>query len=244
MMFENIKTLTTMCPECEIERRVQYGARQETVNIKKEKIDVVTKVFYCPEGNHFFSNLEDDEEKSQYVYREYRKRKNLLQPEEVEQIRKKYELSQTAFSIFLGFGVKTIHRYETGAIPDDPHNSFIKLIKDAENFKKHFENVKDKLPINLKLKIEKRLVKLEEVEKQPTLPYRYTEYQVALSSYSDHYLTATQAIASREYPDTHWLTHGFQVTSTMLTATSSEQIESIDEVKITDVGNKELARAA
>lgn len=160
-MFNKIETLTTMCPECEVEKKVQYGINEETINVRKEKINVKAKVFYCPEGNHFFADLEDEEEKTQYVYREYRKRKNLLQPEEVKQIRSKYGLSQEAFSTFLGFGKKTIHRYETGAIPDDPHNSFMKLIKDTDNFQRHFDNVKDNIPDKLKQKIEKRLLELQ-----------------------------------------------------------------------------------
>ena len=184
-MFKTIKTLLAMCPICEAEKEVQYGTNEETLTIKGEKIDVVAKVFYCPKGNHFFSNLEDDEEKIQYVYREYRKRKKLLQPEEIKQIREKYNLSQEAFSLFLGFGRKTIHRYETGAIPDDPHNSFIKLIHDTENFKNHFENIKDKLPDKLKQKIEKLLLK---IEIQPTLPYTYA---VQIDTFLHYYLPAT-----------------------------------------------------
>lgn len=172
-MFKKIKTLTTVCPLCEAERKIHYGTNDETLNVRGEEITVSAKVFYCPQGDHLFSNLEDDESKIQYAFREYRKRKKLLQPEEIIQIRNKYKLSQEAFSIFLGFGKKTIHRYETGAIPDDPHNSFIKFMQDTKNFILQYEQIKDKLTAKLKQKIEKRILELEISESQLSL-YSYT----------------------------------------------------------------------
>lgn len=64
------------------------------------------------------------------------KGKNLPLPEEIKAIRNKYNLTQKAFSILLGFGEKTITRYENGSIQDDTHNLLIKLMDDQETFKK------------------------------------------------------------------------------------------------------------
>ncbi len=165
-MFKKMKALTTVCPICESERKVLYGTNKETINVRGENISVLAKVFYCPDGDHFFANLDDEEEKIQHAFRVFRERNKLLQPEEIKQIRNKYKLSQEAFSAFLGFGKKTIHRYETGAIPDDPHNSFIKLMQDTRNFILQYKQIKGKLNERLRQKIEKRINELESAEFQ------------------------------------------------------------------------------
>lgn len=172
-MFKKIKSLVTMCPECEVEREVQYGTKEETLNIRKENIDVISKVFYCPTGNHFFFDIEDNEERIQFAYREYRKRRNILQPEEIKEIRNKYGLTQQEFSLFLGYGAKTIARYETGAIPDDPHNYFIKLMQDTYSFLTHFHNSKDKLPIKLRQKIESKMSGFRNTQYKFIMPHAY-----------------------------------------------------------------------
>jgi len=159
-----------MCPECEIEREVQYGTKEETLTIRKENIDVTSKVFYCPTGDHFFSDIEDDEEKIQFAYREYRKRKNILQPEEIKKLRDKYGLSQQEFSLFLGYGAKTINRNEKGAIPDDSHNNLIKLVQDIDSFIVHFDNVKSKLSIKLQQKIVSKLTEFGKIHSKLISP--------------------------------------------------------------------------
>jgi putative zinc finger/helix-turn-helix YgiT family protein len=170
-MFKQIKTIKTMCPECQMDRQVQYGTIEENVSLRGENIKVLSKIFYCPEGDHYFSNFEDEEEKIQFVYREFRKRRNILQPEEIVNIRKKYGLSQSEFCLFLGYGKKTLARYETGAIPDDSHNNFIKLVEDTDSFQTHFNNIKSRLPVKLKRKIEKRLLELQTKEIQASSIY-------------------------------------------------------------------------
>ena len=245
-MFKSIKTLTTICPICEAEKTVQYGTNKETLTVRGEKIDVVAKVFYCPDENHFFSILDDDEAKIQNVYREYRKRRKLLQPEEIKEIREKYKLSQDSFSLFLGFGKKTIARYETGAIQDDGHNNFIKLMQDTESFQKQFNNVKDNLSSKLKQKIEKRLLERKVAEKQLSLPHTYaTQYEMLASC--NYFLTAGQATALREEDQyTVWRAPSFQTSLNMYKWISSVQvnIESADEVKIKDKDQRGLALAA
>ena len=178
-MFKKIKSLTTMCPECEVEREVEYGEREETLNVRKENINVVSKVFYCSTGDHYFSDIEDDEEKIQFAYREYRNRKNILQPEQIKEIRDKYGLSQQEFSLFLGYGAKTITRYENGAIPDDSHSYFMKLMQDTDSFNTHFHNVKSELPIKLRQKIESRTTEFNETPSALIMPQTYAAYFTA-----------------------------------------------------------------
>ena len=77
-MFKVLKTIRKTCPICEAERELQFGNRNETLRINDEVITVKTKVYFCPIGKHYFHDIDDEEEKFQKAYREYRKRKNLL----------------------------------------------------------------------------------------------------------------------------------------------------------------------
>ena len=77
-MFKVLKTVKKTCPICETERELQFGSQNETLRINDEVITVKTKVYFCPIGKHYFHDIDDEEEKFQKAYREYRKRKNLL----------------------------------------------------------------------------------------------------------------------------------------------------------------------
>jgi putative zinc finger/helix-turn-helix YgiT family protein len=161
------------CPICETERDLQYGRKSEIFKVRGEEITVESKVYYCPEGDHYFSDIEDEEQKFQNAYREYRNRKNLLQPEEIKQIREKYGLSQRGFARFLGWGEITIQRYEAGALQDNAHNNLLYIIKDFDNFKKIFELRKKDLTDNDIKRIKKRLKDLENEANQLTLDFLF-----------------------------------------------------------------------
>lgn len=162
-MFKKIKKVHDICPVCEDKRDLILGTQDEELNIRKEKIKVKTKILYCPTGDHYFYDPDHEEEKIQTAYREYRKRKSLLQPEEIRSIREKHGLTQKEFAKFLGFGDITIHRYETGAIQDSAHNSLLILINNIADFRKLFEQRKVHLPAELADKIEKKLA--EQIER-------------------------------------------------------------------------------
>lgn len=169
-MFKVLKTIKKECPICESERDLQFGKRSEILKIRGEDIAVESKVYFCPIGNHYFHDIDDEEEKYQKAYREFRNRKNFLQPEDIKQIREKYGFSQRAFARFFGWGEITIQRYETGALQDFAHNSLLFFIKDFRNFKHLFEIRKSQLSKRDIIKIEKKLKEIE-----------YREYQLAFN---------------------------------------------------------------
>jgi putative zinc finger/helix-turn-helix YgiT family protein len=159
-MFKLIKKFKGECPICERIKSLSYGTKKETVRINKQKINVLTRTYYCNEGKHHFYSPEDEENKFQNAYREYRNRNGLLQPEEIKEIREKYGLSQRAFARFLGWGEITIQRYETGAIQDNAHNNLLLLINETRNFEGLFKSRKKYL---LKKDVEKISKKLKEM---------------------------------------------------------------------------------
>ena len=155
--IKEIRKIRKECPVCEVERDLIYGEMDEVLKVRGEDIEVTSRVHYCPEGNHYFYDVEDEEEKFQIAYREYRKRKGLLQPEEIRQIREQYGLSQKNFARLLGWGDITIHRYESGAIQDDAHNDVLVLIRSLDYYKQYFESKKSTIDPVLAKKVEEKI---------------------------------------------------------------------------------------
>ncbi len=162
-MFKVIKTITGECPVCEDIKKLSYGTRVETLKINNQNIHVKTKAYRCEDGQHYFYNPADEENKFQEAYRKYRELNGLLQPEEIKDIRGKYGLSQRALARLLGWGEITIQRYETGALQDNAHNIPLLFINDTNNFEKLYEARKPFLGKKDILTINKHLDKIKQL---------------------------------------------------------------------------------
>lgn len=160
-MLRIISRIREECPICGIEKNIIYGEIKEGLKVRGEDIEVFTRVHYCPDGDHSFYSIDDEDEKFQLAYTEYRKRKGLLQPIEIKQIREKYGLSQRAFARLLGWGEITIHRYESGAIQDDVHNDLLLMIRELENFKKYFITKRNSIEPAIANKVENKIIEIE-----------------------------------------------------------------------------------
>lgn len=183
-MFKRIKELKDECPICEKKRNLVYGKRTDVVKVRGEIIPVKVNVYHCADGDHYFYDLKDEEDKYQTAYREYRTRKGLLQPETIKQLREKYGLSQRAFARFLGWGTITIQRYETGALQDTVHNDLLVLLEDTYSFTKYFETKRNSLPTRIIGKIEERLRKISESEKQLDIEFFFRHARMEMHKVS------------------------------------------------------------
>jgi len=161
MKLNELNRLNRECPVCEVEKDLIYGEIDEVLKVRGEDIYVTSKIYYCPEGNHYFHDADDEEEKFQVAYREYRKRKGLLQPEDIKQIREQYGLSQRSFAQLLDWGEVTIHRYESGAIQDAVHNDVLSMIRSFEEFKKYFESKRAFIGAELSNRVAEKISAIE-----------------------------------------------------------------------------------
>ena len=119
------------CPNCDSEVKSSVRVISETYPVKGEDITIEAHVRFCDCcGNDLWDeNL--DAQNLLDAFAEYRKRHNLLQPADIRATREKYGLSQTVFARVLGFGDKTITRYENGSIADAAQNNLIMLVNPA-----------------------------------------------------------------------------------------------------------------
>ncbi len=68
------------------------------------------------------------------LYNLYKIEKGLLTSDQIKNIREKYDLNQNDFSIMLGFGEITIHRYENGTIQTKANDSMITICREPKVF--------------------------------------------------------------------------------------------------------------
>jgi len=117
------------CPDCEKETKIEEILVEEEFNIRGELIRIETKALKCTENGHIFDDPSSTDDYLDRAYREFRSRKNLMQPEEIREARKSYGLSQRELNALLGWGGATLSRYENGALQSESHDKLLHLIK-------------------------------------------------------------------------------------------------------------------
>ena len=133
------------CDACGKEVGTKIIISQETYNVCGEKITVNARVLVCVEcGEELFDEKLDSATLID-AYNEYRKRHKLLFLEEIKKIREQYGLSQSGFAKLLNWEVRTVSRYENGAVQDKEHNKILLFLKNPENMKSYLVDNKGSL---------------------------------------------------------------------------------------------------
>lgn len=123
-----------ICVECSKKFDIVPIFDTEEYEIKGKKILIDAEKAICPCCGRALVNNAADDRNLEKAYRKYREEEHLLMPEEIKKIRQKYGITQVGFSRILGFGDKTIARYENGALQDAAPNNLILLMKNENNF--------------------------------------------------------------------------------------------------------------
>lgn len=130
------------CKDCSHIRTVIID-KQETYNVKGDDITITARVKKCEICNKELFDMTLDTENIKAVYKEYKKKHNLLQSEEIIALRKKFHLTQNMLAILVGCTQATIARYEKGCIQSETHNTALKLLQNLDNVKAIFEMKKE-----------------------------------------------------------------------------------------------------
>lgn len=121
------------CPSCEKESELTRIQRVENINVKGEIIPVEVDFFVCAECGEEFDNPDPAYDPLRIAYQEFRRRKGMVQPEQIRTFREKYGLTQRELSDLLGFGGATLSRYENGALQDETHDTILRLVLEPQN---------------------------------------------------------------------------------------------------------------
>lgn len=133
------------CYECGNEE-TKVITKNETLLVRGEDIEIESQIRVCVNCGNEIVDEELENDNLKRAYADYRKKFDVIEPEKIREIREKYGISQRSLGKILGWGEITIHRYETGAVPDLTHNKILKLIEDPEIIKTFVVNSQDKLP--------------------------------------------------------------------------------------------------
>lgn len=145
-IIKNEKKLCTCCME---EHEVKTVCMTENTKFKNVSVDYEATYYYCDFAEELYMDEMQIQSNNTAMKESYRKMQGLLTARAIRAIRAKYRISQKDFSILLGWGEKTITRYETYQIQDKAHDSILKKIDvDSQWFLELLEGVKDKLSVD------------------------------------------------------------------------------------------------
>lgn len=142
------------CNQCEKEVETTVIEVKQELSVKGKLIDLVAPVRVCATCGEEIIDEELDDSTLRMFYDKYRESEHLLTSKEIRDIRTKYGLSQASFSKLLGFGEKTITRYENGSIQDVCHDNLIRLMNNTNAFIEIWSARKDALTPSENEKIE------------------------------------------------------------------------------------------
>ena len=138
------------CTYCK--KDVEYKIKKRDIKeFRGIEINAYENVAICKECNNDLYVNEIENENNERIYEIYRNKANIIEPKDIINLRKKYNLSQRELTAILGFGKMTINRYERGGVPTKSQSDYIKLLIDNESeFVKKTEEAYEKGNINKK----------------------------------------------------------------------------------------------
>lgn len=123
------------CEFCGKEVKTKIITKKETFYVRKEVFEVDSQIMICAECGEEIFNEKLDSATLMSAYNEYRKRHNLLFPEEIKKIRKQYGLSRDDFAKLLNWDDKTVRRYENGAVQTSAQNNLLLFISEPDRMR-------------------------------------------------------------------------------------------------------------
>jgi len=146
MRMKVLHSKKSLCTCCMEEHEVKVVRVMEHTNFKNVYVDYEATYFYCENADEFFADESMIRENDKSIKDAYRERQGLLTSQEIIDIRSKYGITQSDFCLLLGWGGKTITRYESHQIQDKAHDMILKkLDRDPEWFVTLLEGVKSNL---------------------------------------------------------------------------------------------------
>ncbi len=137
----------SICPCCMEKHAIKKVHITETTIFKNATINYNAEYYYCEKADEFYEDEELFSANDIALKDSYRSKMGLLTSGQIADIRKKYAISQNDLCTILGWGGKTITRYESHQVQDKAHDTILrKLDKDPEWFLELLNNSKDLLP--------------------------------------------------------------------------------------------------
>lgn len=146
MDMKILKSEKKLCTCCMEEHEVKTVLLLENAIFKNVNVDYEASYLYCDAAEEFYMDEQQMQENDIRLKDAYRRKEGLLTSSEICSIRAKYGISQSDLCILLGWGGKTITRYEGHQVQDKAHDTILKKIDvDSEWFLTLLNNAKENL---------------------------------------------------------------------------------------------------
>jgi putative zinc finger/helix-turn-helix YgiT family protein len=110
------------------EHNVSIVQVDETNIYKNISVDYIAEYYYCELAEELYADEKLMGSNDIKMKDAYRKKTNLLTSQEISDIRAKYGISQSDLCTIMGWGGKTITRYESHQVQDKAHDTILKKI--------------------------------------------------------------------------------------------------------------------
>jgi putative zinc finger/helix-turn-helix YgiT family protein len=155
-------TKTLRCFDCGRLVTPKIEERVEVLPVRGEDTEVHSRVGVCPECGCAMSIEELDEATLVAAFNAYRQKHGLMTPEEMKALRERYGLSVRAFSLLLGWGEITAHRYESGSLQDAAHEAALRMAESPANIRVYLKANGHKLTSRQRARLEAHLAAIQE----------------------------------------------------------------------------------
>jgi len=112
------------CVVCGQDGPLRHEQKATEFDVRGETLHFQVPVTVCPSCGT--TEVEDGLDPAEMAFTEYRKRKELLTPQQIREMRERYRLSQRSFAALLGMSESTINRYEGGGLQNEAHDQAIR----------------------------------------------------------------------------------------------------------------------
>lgn len=144
MEMDILKREKRICPCCMEEHEVKTVKTKEQAIFKERQVNYDAVYTYCDAADELYMDERQIQENDIRLKDAYRRAEGLLTSHEISDIRSKYGITQSDLCTLLGWGGKTITRYESHQVQDRAHDTilkkiyrdpewFLSLLKDAKN---------------------------------------------------------------------------------------------------------------
>ena len=142
-IINNEQRLCTCCME---EHDVKTVLLKEQTTFKNVKINYDACYLYCDFADELYMNENQMQDNDINMKNAYRRAEGLLTSYDISAVREKYGITQSDLCTLLGWGGKTITRYESHQVQDKAHDTILKKIdRDPEWFLFLLKEAKDSI---------------------------------------------------------------------------------------------------
>ncbi len=149
MDMKIIRSEKRLCSCCMEEHEVKTVLIMDQETFKNSKVEYEASYLLCDLAEELYMDEQQMHDNDIRLKDAYRKKEGLLTSAEISGIRAKYGISQSDLCVLLGWGKKTITRYESHQVQDRAHDTILKKIdEDPEWFLSLLNSAKENLSID------------------------------------------------------------------------------------------------